>query len=70
MMANINWKATNTVIGIVPASGMVTASIASMPATGSAITSATALPPMSPLSPKYWPGSPMKPNLSLPKANE
>ena len=53
MMANINWNATNTVCGIVPANGMPTASIASMPALGSAITSTTALPPMRPLSPKY-----------------
>ena len=53
MMANINWNATNTVCGMVPASGMVTASTASIPVAGSAITSATALPPMRPLSPKY-----------------
>ena len=28
MMANISWKATNTVIGMVPASGMFTAALA------------------------------------------
>ena len=70
MMANINWNATNTDIGMVPASGMLTSATASMPAAGSAMTSVKALPPINPLRPKYWLGSPNSPNLSLPNANE
>ena len=66
MIANINWNATNTSWGIVPASGMFTASTAAVPVLGSAGTAATALPPIRPFSPKYCVGSPKKLNLSSP----
>ncbi len=46
MIANISWKATNTVAGMVPASGMSTAACALL---GSAL---TALPPMRPFRPQ------------------
>ena len=70
MIANINWNATNTVAGNVNTSGMFSASAASTPAAGSAITSAAALPPMRPLSPKNCVGSPNRLETSLPKAIE
>src|SRR4051794_33935767 len=70
MIANINWNITNTSCGIVPASGMLTASAASPPADGSATTAAEALPAMRPLRPKYCAGLPNRLPTSLPNAIE
>lgn len=64
MIANISWKATNTLAGSVPANGM---SVATVPLLGSA---ATALTPMRPLRPQYDVGLPMKLPTSSPKATE
>ncbi|TDZ82700.1 hypothetical protein DE4585_01490 [Mycobacteroides salmoniphilum] len=70
MIANINWKATNTVAGIVPTRGMFTAATASTALAGSAATASAPLPPIRPLSPKNCNGSPNKPDTSLPNAIE
>ena len=64
MIANISWKATNTVAGMLPTSGM---SVAAVPALASAF---TAFPPMRPLRPQNSVGSPATSPLSSPKAIE
>jgi len=56
MMANIIWKATNTVAGMVPTSGIATVLVP--------------LPPISPRRPKYCVGSPIRLPVSCPKATE
>src|SRR6516165_6861978 len=62
MIANISWKATNTVAGNVPANGISTAAV---PLLGSA---ATALTPIRPFRPQNDVGLPMTLPTSSPKA--
>ncbi|SKU16278.1 Uncharacterised protein [Mycobacteroides abscessus subsp. abscessus] len=70
MIANMSWKATNTVAGSVPTRGIWTAAAASTPLAGSAATASAPLAPISPLRPKYCAGSPKRFETSFPKAIE